>query len=68
MNELGNNRLALYAVLFAARKSGCDLEALSQTVRDDIIGDNPLRPSPLDQEAVLKVVATAIEEVLECVR
>ena len=68
MIEADKYRLALSAVLFAARKSGCDLGALSQTVRNDIVGDNPLRPSPLDQDAVLEAAATAIEEVLECLR
>lgn len=68
MVEAEKYRLALSAVLFAASRCGCDLEALSQTVRDDIVGNNPLRPSPLDQDAVLKTVATAVQEVSECLR
>ena len=68
MVDADKYRLALSAVLFAARKCGCDLQSLSQTVKDDIVGDNPLRPSPLDQEAVLNTVATAIKEVSECLR
>lgn len=53
---------ALTAVLYAARKAGCDLDRILQTVKQDII-QNSLRPRPQDQETVIATVAEAIGEI-----
>jgi hypothetical protein len=62
MDNAGKYSHALTAVLYAARKAGCDLDSILQTVKQDII-HNSLRPRPQDQKAVITKVAEAIGEI-----
>ncbi|MBC3864327.1 hypothetical protein H8K32_19685 [Undibacterium jejuense] len=62
MDNAGKYSHALTAVLYAARKAGCDLDSILNTVKQDIIS-NSLRPNPLDQTAVIAAVAEAIRDI-----
>ncbi|HAT33228.1 MAG TPA: hypothetical protein DCW29_20985 [Janthinobacterium sp.] len=62
MDNAGKYSHALTAVLYAARKAGCDLDGILHTVKQDIIS-NSLRPLPQDQETVIATVAEAIRDI-----
>ncbi|WP_353401306.1 hypothetical protein [Duganella hordei] len=61
LDNAGKYSHALTAVLYAARKAGCDLNGLLSTVKQDIIS-NSLRPLPQHQEAVISALAEAIRD------
>lgn len=63
MDDAGKFSHALYAVLYAAQKTGCDLDALVQTIKQDIIGYNVIRPLPQDQDTVIRAVEQAIQDI-----
>jgi hypothetical protein len=63
MDDAGKFSLALYAVLYAARNTGSDLEVLLRTVKRDIVGYNSIRPLPQDQDAVIKAIEVAIDDI-----
>ena len=62
LDDAGKYSHALTAVLYAARKAGCNLDDILRTVKQDIIS-NSLRPLPQHQEAVISSVAEAIREI-----
>lgn len=62
MDDAGKFTHALYAVLYASKKMGCDLDKLVQTIKGDIIS-NAIRPGPGDQDAVIRAVEDAIKEI-----
>lgn len=62
MDDAGKFTHALYAVLYASKKMGCDLDKLVQTIKGDIIA-NTIRPLPEDQETVIRAVEDAIKEI-----
>ena len=62
LDDAGKYSHALTAVLYAARKAGCNLDDILQTVKQDIIS-NSLRPLPQHQEAVISSVAEAIRDI-----
>ena len=64
MDEAGKFSHALYAVLYAARNNGCDLNRMVDTIKRDIIGDNSIRPLPQDQATVIRVVEDAIKDIM----
>ncbi|RAM66155.1 hypothetical protein [Herbaspirillum rubrisubalbicans] len=59
MNDVGKLSHALYAVLYAAKNNGCDLDVLLNTVKNNI-SVTPLRPLPQDQEGVIETIKDAI--------
>lgn len=63
MDDAGKFSHALYAVLYAARSTGCDLNRLVDTIKRDIIGNNSIRPLPQDQAAVIRAVEDAIKDI-----
>lgn len=63
LNKEGQLEHALMAVLYAAENEGCNLDKLLQRIKQDIVGDNAIRPPPQDQDAVLTVIAQAISDV-----
>jgi len=62
LDDAGKYSQALTAVLYAARKAGCDLNDILHTAKQDIIS-NSLRPLPQHQEAVISAVAEAIRDI-----
>lgn len=63
MDDAGKLSNALYAVLYAARSMGSDLEILLQTAKEDIVGNNSIRPRPQDQADVIQTIEVAIKDV-----
>ena len=63
MDDAGKLLHALYAVLYAARSMGGDLEILLQTAKEDIIGNHSIRPRPQDQDDVIKTIEVAIKDI-----
>ena len=62
LDDAGKYSQALTAVLYAARKAGCDLNNILHIAKQDIIS-NSLRPLPQHQEAVISAVAEAIRDI-----
>jgi len=54
---------ALAAVLYAAQRKGLSLDALFQSVKDNIIGQDGIRPNPTMQGDVLEVLTQTIGHV-----
>jgi hypothetical protein len=63
MDDAGKFSHALYAVLYAARNTGCDLDKLVHTIKRDIVGHNSIRPLPQDQATVIRAVEDAINDI-----
>lgn len=62
LDDAGKYSHALTAVLYAARKAGCDLNGLLNSAKQDIIS-NSLRPLPQHQEAVISALTEAIRDI-----
>lgn len=63
MDNAGKFSHALYAVLYAAQNTGCDLNQLVHIIKRDIIGHNSIRPLPQDQAAVIRAIEDAINDI-----
>lgn len=63
MDEAGVNYHALVAVLYALQRKGIDLNAIYDSVDQNIVGQEGLRPPPQDQETVRRAIKQAIDDI-----